>query len=179
MPKANDRVIEGFITQGRGGHGTNVAALERDDAVFSTYSPYRRPELLALRWRHVNLERQMCGSKRQCTTATSMTPKPSQAFARAPLVQGQEPCSPHVSPDILVSWFFQRGKGTPLDQRTLLHRQLKPVSQKLRLAGLTWHSLRHANATLHDTARTPLGTLQAFWGMPRARPRARVYLHAY
>src|SRR5438874_220723 len=39
-------------------------------------------------------------------------------------------------------------RGTAFDRHNLINRQLKPTCKKLGLTGVTWHWLRHANATL-------------------------------
>ena len=61
-----------------------------------------------------------------------------------------------VNPDALV---FGTDTGTPLDRHNLVNRQLKPTCKKLGLTGVSWHWLRHANATLLDAVGTPLACL--------------------
>ena len=54
--------------------------------------------------------------------------------------------------------------GSPLSQRNLLNRQLKPTCGKLELTGVNWHWFRHAHATLLDSVGAPIGTTQACLG---------------
>jgi integrase/recombinase XerD len=66
-----------------------------------------------------------------------------------------------ADPSTLVS---SSRTGGPLDRRTLLSRQLKPAAKAVGLENVTWHLLRHSNATLLDSLGTPLGTVQALLG---------------
>jgi integrase len=60
----------------------------------------------------------------------------------------------------------------------LLSRQLKPAAKTLGLGNVNWHLLRHSNATLHDSIRTPLGTVQALLGDSSSEITRQVYLHS-
>ena len=46
------------------------------------------------------------------------------------------------------------------------------------LGNVTWHLLRHSNATLHDSLGTPLGTVQALLGHSSSEITRQVYLHS-
>jgi hypothetical protein len=46
------------------------------------------------------------------------------------------------------------------------------------LTNLTWHLLRHSNATLHDSLGTPLGTVQVLLGHSSSEITRQVYLHS-
>jgi integrase len=73
---------------------------------------------------------------------------------------------------------FGTDMGTPFDRHNLVNRQLKPTCKKLGLAGVGWHWLRHANATLLDSVGTPLGTVQALLGHSSSEITRGVYLHS-
>lgn len=73
---------------------------------------------------------------------------------------------------------FATARGTPLDRHTMLSRHLKPAAHALGLSGLSWHALRHANATLHDSLGTPLGTVQALLGHSSSEVTRQIYVHA-
>src|SRR5207253_11463759 len=90
------------------------------------------------------------------------------------LLSARYAAKPH-DPGSLV---FSNAKGNPLDRRTLLSRQLKPVAKELGLGNVTWHLLRHSNATLHDSIGTPLGTVQALLGHASSEITRQVYLHS-
>ena len=80
-----------------------------------------------------------------------------------------------ADPSTLV---FSSRCGTTLDRRTLLSRQLKPAAKAAGLCNVTWHLLRHSNATLHDSLGTPLGTVQALLGHSSSEITRQVYLHS-
>jgi integrase len=82
---------------------------------------------------------------------------------------------PKQDPDALI---FSTESGTPLDRRNLLKRQLIPACTQLGLVGITWHSLRHCNATLLDRAGTQLGTVQALLGHSSAEVTRGIYIHS-
>ena len=69
---------------------------------------------------------------------------------------------------------FRTERATPLCRRNLANRQLAPTCKALRLERISWHSLRHANATLLDSVNTPLGTLQALLGHSSPPPLLRL-----
>jgi hypothetical protein len=48
----------------------------------------------------------------------------------------------------------------------------------LKIARITWHSLRHSHATLLDTTGAPLGTVQALLGHATSEITREIYLHA-
>ena len=73
---------------------------------------------------------------------------------------------------------FSSRTGSTLDRRTLLSRQLKPAAKAVGLDNVSWHLLRHSNATLHDSLGTPLGTVQALLGHSSSEITRQVYLHS-
>lgn len=144
-----------------------------------TSTGVRIGELLALRWRHVDLERQVLQIEEAVYEGHFDDPKTEPSVRPVPLGPRAADLLATRGPGRPSELVFSTRKGKPLDRRTLLHRQLKPACRKLGIAGVSWHSLRHANATLHDTARTPLGTLQALLGHAPGETTREVYLHAY
>src|SRR6266478_1635938 len=76
------------------------------------------------------------------------------------------------------SLVFPSRVGGTLDRRTLLSRQLKPVAKAAGLGNVTWHLLRHSNATLHDSLGTPLGTLQELLGHSSSEITRQLYVHS-
>ena len=80
-----------------------------------------------------------------------------------------------MNPEALV---LATSTGTPFDRHDLTNKQLKPTCKKLGLKGVSWHWLRHANATLLDAVGTPLGTVQALLGHSSSEITREVYLHS-
>lgn len=52
-----------------------------------------------------------------------------------------------TGPEDLV---FASRNGTPLNERSLLRRALKPAGEKLGIPWLSWHVFRHTHATLGE-----------------------------
>jgi integrase len=50
-----------------------------------------------------------------------------------------------ASPEDLV---FQTPKGTPLNAKNLYNRELAPACDRIEQPRISWHSFRHAHATL-------------------------------
>jgi integrase len=159
---------------------TALPEPSRSLAQLGVFTGLRIGELLALRWRDVDLER--CGLR----VAQSVyeghfdEPKSKRSKRSVPLgaksieiLAARKPAG--VNPDALV---FSTDKGTPFDRRNLVNRQLKPTCKKIGLTGVAWHWLRHANATLLDAVGTPLGTVQALLGHSSSEVTRDVYLHS-
>ncbi len=137
-------------------------------------------ELLALRWRNVDLE---CGVLRVTQSVYDGhfdEPKSPRSRRSVPLgpkcieiLSARKPAA--VDPDALV---FPTRTGSAFERHNLVNKQLKPTCEKLGLVGVSWHWLRHANATLLDAVGTPLGTVQALLGHSSAEITREVYLHS-
>lgn len=137
-------------------------------------------ELLALRWRDADLTNGMVRIRQTVYEGHFGEPKTKHSNRTVPLgpkgiaiLAAIKPTD--VNPDALV---FATRKGTPLSRRNLLNRQLLPTAAKLGLKGINGHWLRHANATLHDSVGTPLGTVQALLGHSSSEITREVYLHS-
>jgi integrase len=138
-------------------------------------------ELLALRWRHVDL---MIGLVRVEETVYEGRFDESKSKHSVPLIP-LGPLAVAVLSDRRRQGFsdsstlvFSSRAGSTLDRRSLLSRQLKPAAKAVELGNVTWHLLRHSNATLHDSLGTPLGTVQALPGHSSSEITRRVYLHS-
>jgi integrase len=138
-------------------------------------------ELLALRWRHVDLEAALLRVEETVYEGHFDEPKSRQSIRLIPSgplalsILAAKRAKVPFDPTALV---FPSGKGTALDRRTLLSRQLKPAAKALGLGNVNWHLLRHSNATLHDSIGTPLGTVQALLGHSSSEITRQVYLHS-
>ena len=138
-------------------------------------------ELLALRWRNVDLVTGLLRVEETVYDGHFDEPKSKHSARLVPL--GPQAVA------LLVerrrqgfkdgsSLVFSSRKATTLDRHTLLSRQLKPAAQAVGLGNVTWHLLRHSNATLHDSLGTPLGTVQALLGHSSSEITRQVYLHS-
>jgi integrase len=136
-------------------------------------------ELLALRWRDVDLEGKVLRVRRAVYDGHFDEPKTKRSNRTVPLpqkavaiLQGRHPKV--VAGDALV---FATRVGSPFSRRNLLRRQLAPTAKKLGLVGINWHALRHAHATFLDSVGTPLGTVQALLGHASGEVTRGHYIH--
>lgn len=77
-------------------------------------------------------------------------------------------------PDDLV---FASAKGSPLSERNLLRRVLKPAGEKLGMPWLSWHVFRHTHATFGERIGMALSDRQAQMGHSDLRMTLH-YTHA-
>jgi integrase len=137
-------------------------------------------ELLALRWRNIDLEKGELRVMQSVYDGHFDVPKTPRSQRSVPLgptaVQILTARKPSVTnPEALV---FATREGSAYDRHNLTNRQLKSTCNKLSLVGVNWHWLRHVNATLLDAVGTPLGTVQALLGHSSSEITREVYLHS-
>jgi integrase len=137
-------------------------------------------ELLALRWRDVDLESGCIRVRQTVYEGQFDDPKTRRSRRTVPLGnKGAEILIGRKAPEADIEGLvFASRNGTPLCRRNLLNRQLKPIAEKVGLKRANWHWLRHANATMLDAVGTPLGTVQAILGHASAELTREVYLHS-
>ncbi len=143
-----------------------------------SFTGLRICELLALRWCDVDLDAGFIRVRQTVYEGHFDDPKSKRSRRTVPLgtqsaeiLQARKPQT--CAPEALV---FAARNGSPLCRRNLLNRQLKPTCEKLKLEGVTWHWLRHANATLLDSVGASLGTMQALLGHSSSEITRDVYL---
>jgi integrase len=138
-------------------------------------------ELLALRWRNVDLLNGLLHVEETVYDGHFDEPKSRHSvrlIPLGPLAVAFLTATRRRKREDASSLVFPSRKGSPLDRHTLLSRQLKPAAQAAGLGNVTWHLLRHSNATLHDSLGTPLGTVQALLGHSSSEITRQVYLHS-
>jgi integrase len=151
----------------------------RSIALLLVLTGLRVGELLALRWKRVDLTARTLSVMETVYEGHFDTPKTQRSVRVIPI--GDEASSVFERlhrdqrPDDLV---FATSTGQPLSRHNLLRRQLRPACKKLGLEGITWHSLRHSHATLLDAVGAPLGTVQALLGHSTSEITREVYLHS-
>ncbi len=160
-----------------------VQALDepaRSVALLLVLTGLRIGELLALRWRNVDLQAGVLRVAETVYDGHFDEPKTRRSVRSIPI--GLQTCSilaalraDQSRPEALV---FSTRAEKPLDRRNLLRRHLKPACKELGLPAIGWHSLRHCNATLLDVVGAPLGTIQALLGHASPEITREIYLHA-
>jgi len=137
-------------------------------------------ELLALRWRSIDLKARLLRVVETVYDGHFDQPKTKRGARTIPI--GTETaeilagiCPAAGDPKALV---FATRRGLPLDRWNLLRKHLKPAANKLGLPGVTWHLLRHSHATMLDSVGTPIGTMQSLLGHSTPDITREIYLHA-
>jgi len=159
---------------------SNLQEPARSLVLLLTATGLRIGELLALRWRNLDLKAGMLQVTETVYDGHFDQPKTRKSRRVIPIgpdtvriIERFRPAA--VEPEALV---FVNGNGKPLDRQNLLNRSVKPACTTLGLTGISWHSFRHCNATLLDSAGTPLGTVQSLLGHATPEMTRSVYLHA-
>jgi integrase len=137
-------------------------------------------ELLALRWQDVDLSAGVLRVRRTLYEGHFDEPKTRSSNRIVPLgptgiaiLTSRKPEA--TDTEALV---FGSQKGTTLCRRHVSNRQLAPICKALGLPRISWHCLRHCNATLLDSVGTPLGTVQALLGHSSPEITREIYLHS-
>lgn len=159
---------------------THLSEPARSLVLLLATTGLRIGELLALRWGNVNLQSRVLRVKETVYDGHFGTPKTKRSLRAIPIgdsatavLSGLQPQQPNAN--VLV---FSTRKGTPLCRRNLLRRDLQPACEAAGLPVITWHSLRHSNATLLDAVGAPLGTVQALLGHATPEVTREIYLHS-
>ena len=138
-------------------------------------------ELLALRWRNIDLEKaRIEGDCKVSTMVTSMFPRLQAASVRFHWGRRlsrflRRASRAATNPEALV---FEPAYGNPVRPAQSHQSAAQAILQEAGIVGVTWHWLRHANATLLDAVGTPLGTVQALLGHSSPEITREVYLHS-
>ena len=72
---------------------------------------------------------------------------------------------------------FQTPKGTPLNAKNLYNRELAPACDRIEQPRISWHSFRHAHATLLSDTGESLKTAQDLLGHSDLETTLTVYTH--
>lgn len=157
-----------------------LRAPVREMALLSMTTSLNVAEMLALRWKRVNLTKEaaiVCGEILQPYTVAVRenyyrgkfgsvkaksrrrdVPLGNSVVAALLSIRGRPR---FTGPDDLV---FASRNGTPLNERNLLRRVIKPVATALGIPWLSWHVFRHTHATLGEQIGMALSDRQAQMG---------------
>lgn len=152
----------------------------REMALLSMTASLNVAEMLALRWKRVNLttESVVAGSEVlqshtlvvrenyyrgkfgtvKAKSRRRAVPLSTTVVAALTALRGS---SKFIQPDDLI---FASRNGTPLNENNLLRRVIKPIAVKLGLPWLSWHVFRHTHATLGEQIGMALSDRQAQMG---------------
>lgn len=139
-------------------------------------------EILALRWKNVDLDRNVLRVRETVYEGRFGGPKTRSSTRDVPLseaacdgLRAHRSRSSETGAEDLV--FFSQA-GTPLNPKNLMNRALRPACRQLRLPDIGWHSFRHTHATLLSEAGESLKTAQALLGHSDVETTLNIYTHA-
>ena len=150
--------------------------------VLAMLTSLRIGELLALRWKHIDLQRGSIQVRGTLSEGRIGTPKTRSSRRDLPLSKPACDALPTHrrsydgdSPDDLV---FVTRQLTPLNPKNLMRRILRPACVTLQLPPVTWHSFRHTHATLLGEVGESVKTAQSLLGHSDIETTLNTYMHA-
>ncbi len=154
LPHRPQRNARPFLTGEQVGKLLNELTEPARTIVFLlVISGVRIGEMLALRWKNLDLKNGVLKIREAVYDGHFGTPKTASSVADLPLgpetltvlAQHLRRQKSYPGPDALV---FPNKKGGPLNPKNLLRRALYPAFKKAGLPRISWHGLRHTHATL-------------------------------
>ena len=145
-----------------------------------TRTGLRIGELLALRWRNVNLVDGCIRIRETVYDGHFDEPKTRHSQRQVPLSPAAAELLTRLRPLVCdpEKLVFSSSNGTVLCRRNLMRRQVRPACERLKLPPIGWHSLRHCHATWLDAVGTPLGTVEALLGHSSPEITRERYVHS-
>jgi integrase len=142
----------------------------------------RQGELLALRWRHVDLllgtitvQQTLCRLGREVTFKEPKTPKSRRTIAVPPLLhEVLRQARGKASDDALV---FCQPNGKPLHGHNITRRDLREVLKRAKVPRLRFHDLRHAHASHLLKQGVPVKVVQERLGHATPAVTLGIYAH--
>jgi integrase len=138
-------------------------------------------ELLALRWRTLDLEHRTLAVRESVFEGKFQPPKTLKAKRTIPLgpnavaaLQAHQQRVMRTAPEDLV---FGNRKGTPLRESKILTEVLQPAAVKAGLGHVTWHQFRHIHSSLLNDLRVPVKIAQEQLGHASIATTLNVYTH--
>lgn len=141
-------------------------------------------ELLALRWHSVDWRHKCVWVREAIYEGELQSPKTHRSTRPvylsdeqiARIVEFKSTCRPGASSD---DWVFPNRQGTgPISARNLLRRVIQPAAKELGITHVTWHLLRHWNATMMMEENVPIKVAQERLGHARIETTMKYYVHA-
>jgi integrase len=147
-------------------------------AITVSITGLRIGEVLALRWKNVNFEKNLIHVREAVYAGNLSSPKSKSSIRDIPMGPLLRQClSERRNAATADAFVFASRNGTPLDSHNLLGRALKPACKRAGLPAISWHSFRHTHATLLSDLGESLKTAQAQLGHARLSTTAEIYTH--
>ncbi len=136
-------------------------------------------EILALRRKDIDVDRQEIRVEQACYRGSVGTPKTKGSRRTLPvpeeLISVLTRFCRHSGGESDSDFAFHTNNGTPFSDTNLLHRDLKPAGQKIGAPWLSWHTLRRTHATLLQAAGGSLKDAQAQLGHSKLSTTLELY----
>ncbi len=138
-------------------------------------------EILALRWKRVNLLRNTIEVAETFSEGEFGAPKTRSSKRVIPMsttlrgaLETHRAGTARSLPDDLV---FSTSKGTPLSPQNLYNRDLAPACDRIQQPRVSWHSFRHTHATLLTEVGESIKTAQSLLGHSDLGTTLNTYSH--
>jgi integrase len=154
----------------------------RTIVVAAVLTGMRIGEILALRWGRVDFLRGNIEVSETYSDGMFGTPKtrssrrviPMSSALREVIESHRASCDRTMPQDLV----FCTTNGTPLSPKNLYNRALAPACDAKGLPRVSWHSFRHANATLLGELGESIKTAQSILGHTDLETTLNTYMHA-
>jgi integrase len=161
---------------------TSLCEPSRTLVLVGVLTGMRIGEILALRWKHLDLLRGTIQVRETVSEGQFGSPKTRSSRRDVPMsdpvrkaFEVQRTRARQTGAEDLV---FATRKQTPLNPKNLLRRVLQPACEALELPAVAWHSFRHTHATILGEVGESLKTAQALLGHSDLETTLNVYTHA-
>jgi integrase len=138
-------------------------------------------ELLALRWRVLNLDVGTLAVRESVFEGKFQRPKTQKALRTIPLgpnavaaLNAHKRRMTRTAPEDLV---FGNRKGAPLREAKLLRNVLQPAAEAAGLGRVTWHQFRHIHSSLLNDLKVPVKIAQEQLGHASISTTLNIYTH--
>lgn len=138
-------------------------------------------ELLALRWRALDLDHGTLAVRESVYEGQFQLPKTPKARRTIPLgpnavaaLQTHRQRMTRTEPTDLV---FASRKGTPMRESKILTEVLQPAAVEAGLGHVTWHQFRHIHASLLNDLKIPVKIAQERLGHASLSTTLNIYTH--
>ncbi len=138
-------------------------------------------ELLALRWRTVDLNSGTIRVAESVYEGQFQNPKSEKSIRTVPLgpvtcglLESHRRRSVHLKPEDLV---FPNERGCPHDGGSLLKRVLRPAAEAAGMGHISWHQFRHIHSSLLHDLGAPVKVAQQQLGHASVETTLNIYTH--
>jgi integrase len=138
-------------------------------------------ELLALRWRALDLEGGTLAVRESVFEGTFQPPKTQKAMRTIPLgpraVQALKDHRGRTTRTADEDLVFGRPTGEPFRESKMLTRVLQPAAEAAGLGKVTWHQFRHIHSSLMSDLKVPMKIAQEQLGHASISTTLNIYTH--